>query len=99
MVSALHFIVLSIYFSLPRGAFVGDGAVVDDGADQGTVDHEQSVCRSTPPMRTCHSTLQVEALFAAICHALDVLGPLEMTVEEVHVVLDDQTRGPTFSGR
>src|SRR6218665_3642159 len=80
-----------------RGTLVGDAAVVEDGADEGTVDKQEGVSRG-PPMRARHGTHQVETLPAAVGHVLDVLGPREMTVENDSQKLDaalvEQARGP-----
>src|SRR6218665_1978698 len=79
-----------------RGTLVGDGAVVEDGADEGTIDQQESVSRG-PPMPSRHGTHQVETLPAAIGHVLDVLRPREVTVEddsqELDAVLVEQARG------
>src|SRR6218665_1382450 len=80
-----------------RGTLVSDAAVVEDGADEGTVDHQEGVSRG-PPMRARHGTHQVETLPAAIGHVLDVLRSLDMTVEddsqELDAALVEQARGP-----
>src|SRR6218665_873869 len=80
-----------------RGTLVSDAAVVEDGANEGTVEHQEGVSRG-PPMRARHGTHQVETLPAAIGHVLDVLGPREMTVEndsqELDAALVEQARGP-----